>query len=241
MIEFARFVRNICSRQLVRKTIALKYLADWIIPDFRLTWPQLDWWRDPEFNAFLDRFGERRDMNTHRHWMLRELVRLVSSVPGDTAECGVYRGAGSWSICQAGRTHHLFDSFEGISEPGAFDADHWKAGDLRGSEETVRDNLRPFLDRLVFHKGWIPDAFPEVGDRNFAFVHIDVDLYQPTLDSIRFFYPRIEPGGILVCDDYAFATCPGATRAIDEYLSDKPEKMIRLSSGGGFIIKGTPV
>ena len=45
-------------------------------------------------------------------------------------------------------------------------------------------------------------------------------------------------GGIIVCDDYAFTTCPGATQVIDEFLADKPEKMIRMSGGGGFLIKG---
>ncbi len=48
-------------------------------------------------------------------------------------------------------------------------------------------------------------------------------------------------GGVIICDDYGFATCPGATKAIDEYLRDKPEKMVMLSDGGGFLIKGIPI
>jgi O-methyltransferase len=32
-------------------------------------------------------------------------------------------------------------------------------------------------------------------------------------------------------------TCPGATKAVDDFLSDKPEKMIVLPCGGGFLIK----
>ena len=84
-------------------------------------------------------------------------------------------------------------------------------------------------------------GFRELGDiseRRFSFVHVDVDLFQPTLDSIRFFYERTNTGGIILCDDYGFATCPGATRAVDEFLADKPEKMISLSGGSGFLIKG---
>ena len=59
--------------------------------------------------------------------------------------------------------------------------------------------------------------------------------------SIAFFYPRLSKGGILLCDDYGFTSCPGATTAIDKFLSDKPEKMISLDSGGGFFIKGTAI
>jgi len=55
-----------------------------------------------------------------------------------------------------------------------------------------------------------------------------------------FFYPRLSPGGILVCDDYMFTTCPGATQACDEFMADKPEKMISFASGGGYLIKGIP-
>jgi hypothetical protein len=87
-------------------------------------------------------------------------------------------------------------------------------------------------------EGWIPERFPEVADRRFAFVHIDVDLEQPTRDSIEFFYPRMNKGGIILCDDYGFTTCPGATSTIDAYLLDKPEKMLSMCCGGGFLIAG---
>ena len=122
----------------------------------------MGWWHDAEFNAYLDRFDERGGFNTHRRWTLWQLLRLVTAVEGDTAECGVYKGASSWLICTAtngqGRVHHLFDSFEGLSAPEAADGMHWKAGALSAGEDIVRGNLRPFADRLVFHKGSIPTS-----------------------------------------------------------------------------------
>jgi len=177
--------------------------------------------------------------------MVWQLTRLIEGVPGDTAECGVFEGAGSWLICAANRNgkkkrkHHLFDSFEGLSAPEEADGAYWTKGDLTAGEEVVRTKLKPFEDMIVFHKGWIPDRFPDIEDKKFAFVHVDVDLRQPTYDSLEFFYPRLSPGGVLVCDDYFCTTCPGATEAIDSFLADKPEKMIPLDAGGGFFIKGT--
>jgi len=44
---------------------------------------------------------------------------------------------------------------------------------------------------------------------------------------------------VIICDDYGFTSCPGATKAIDQFLKNKKEKMISLSGGGGFLIKGT--
>jgi hypothetical protein len=219
----------------------LNAIARSVIPDYRLTWYQLDWWKNQWFNDVLDRFDERSGFNTHRHWTLWQLLELAGATQGETAECGVYQGLSSYLICArtGDRPHHLFDSFEGLSEPGKHDdAKVWVAGDLSADEDFVREKLEPFLSKLQFHKGWIPDRFSDVEDRFFAFVHIDVDLYQPTLDSMEFFYPRLSKGGVLICDDYACSTCPGATRAIDQFLADKPEKMISLDAGGGFIIKG---
>lgn len=245
MIAIARFLRNLASRNLDRRLSAVKQFADSVIPDYRLTWHQMDWWTDPRFNNYLDRFDERRGFNTHRRWMLWQLLRLVEAVPGDTAECGVFEGSSSWLICSAGegvgRTHHLFDSFEGLSTPGPEDGSYWTTGALAAGERLVATKLARFANRLVFHKGWIPDRFNDVCNTQFAFVHVDVDLGQPTADSIAFFYPRLSAGGILLCDDYGCSTCPGATRSIDEFLADKPEKMIKLDAGGGFFIKGTVI
>lgn len=71
-------------------------------------------------------------------------------------------------------------------------------------------------------------------------MHIDVDLHAPTRDSLAFFYDRMSPGGIIVCDDFGSSLCPGATKAVNDLLADKPEKMLSLCSGGGFFIRRTP-
>src|SRR5437879_4756651 len=103
-------------------------------------------------------------------------------------------------------------------------------------ERRRRDDGR-VVDCVVYHKGWLPEKFQEVKDRRFSFVHIDVDLYQPTLDSLAFFYPRTTSGGIILSDDYAFITCPGQKKAMDSFFSDKPEEIVALPTGQGFVIK----
>ena len=219
-------------------------LGSALLPGYRFQFPQIGWWHDQRFSDYLQRFGELDGMNGDRHWMLFQLSRLARAVPGDTAECGVFQGASSYLICLAnegtGKQHHVFDSFEGLSRPGPRDGDYWTPGTLACSLEDVQRNLSRFAE-VSYHKGWIPERFAEVASRRFSFVHVDVDLEQPTLDSAIFFYERLSPGGILVCDDYGFTSCPGATAALDEFFSDKPEKMVALSSGGGFVIKGAAV
>jgi O-methyltransferase len=240
-----RFLRNIISSDVKRRYYAVKLLGDFVVGDYRQTWSELDWLYDKDFNNYLEIFDERVGFNTHRKIALWELLRLTRFVEGDTAECGVYKAASSYLICAANaenslisRQHHLFDSFEGLSSPSQNDGSHWQQGALAAGEALVAQNLVRFSDQLVFHKGWIPTQFTNVAERQFSFVHVDVDLEQPTRDSIEFFYDRLNAGAIFLCDDYACTTCPGATSVIDEYLETKPEKMIRLPGGGGFFIKG---
>jgi O-methyltransferase len=218
-------------------------LAKRLIPGYRFTWPELGWFQDPRLINALSRFDENEGFNAHRKYALQQLIRLTEGVPGDTAECGVYKGCSSYIILEANkkskfrRMHHVFDSFEGLSAPAEKDGHYWTANDLSISENVVKNNLSDF-NQVKYYKGWIPDRFKEVANHRFSFIHVDVDLYAPTLESIIFFYDRLNAGGIFVCDDYGFLTCPGATAAAQEFLISKPEKMVSLAGGGGFFIKG---
>jgi len=214
-----------------------------VFPEYRFKTPYLDWWNDEWFNRYLKRFDEMNRMNFDRRWNLFQLLKLTYAVEGDTAECGVYKGSSSYLIASCnnqaavtGKVHHAFDSFQGLSSPGEKDGGHWSPGALRSAFEEAQTNLDG-LDVNIY-TGWIPDKFPEVADKTFSFVHIDVDLYEPAKDSLEFFYPRMAEGGIILMDDYGLGTCPGVTTAGQEFFSDKPEKLVSLSAGAGYMIKG---
>jgi hypothetical protein len=213
-------------------------VAGWISRDCTLSEYGRSWPRDRAFiDSLLPFEGRASRRSLDRKWMLKETLKLLRNVPGDTAECGTWRGGSSWLVCQGlGRTHHAFDSFEGLSAPEARDGAHFQKGDLAVPEEEFRSRMKGIKDLRVY-KGWIPARFPEVADRTFCLVHVDVDLYQPTRDAIEFFYPRINPGGILLLDDYGFSICPGVREAADAFFRDKPEPILEIPTGQGFVIK----
>jgi hypothetical protein len=207
------------------------------------------WFQDHEFLRIWSdsKFYDGRPDNIEdRKFLLFQLSKAVNCVEGDTAECGVFKGASSYIILKtnkdSGKMHHVFDSFEGLSSPLPEDkvsinrVFRWQKHDNRIPESEVRENLKEFKN-VKFYKGWIPERFNEVADRKFSFVHIDVDLYQPTYDSLTFFYPRMSAGGIIVCDDYGSEGCPGVKRACDRFLDDKIERIIHIPTGQGIIIK----
>jgi len=211
---------------------------------WRLHSPRFAPWENEEYKKVIDRgnyaFNDKK-------FMIYQLAKGISNMEGDTAECGVFMGHGSWLILNAERkkscAHHIFDSFEGVSEPlkdidnhSSPNAYQWKKHDMAYPLEKVKTKLKEF-PQVKYYKGWIPDRFQEVKDCRFKFVHVDVDLYQPTLDSFEFFYDRMNTGGIILCDDYACPGTPGALKAVDEFMADKPENVITTVPGSGFIIK----
>lgn len=177
-------------------------------------------------------------------FVLQSVMRSLAPVDGDVAECGVRFGKSTTFMREADarqRSYHLFDSFDGLSEPTAQDAlpsgeAAWKRGDIRAAEEIARSNLSSYPGMTIY-KGWIPDRFSEVADRTFALLHVDVDLYEPTKDSLDFFWPRLSPRGVVVCDDYGSLNCPGARQAVDEFLAGKEASLVELPTQQALIVK----
>ena len=199
---------------------------------FRVYAMNATWAQDVEFRAAWSRFPEENNLIHDRRFNLYGISKAVSHIPGDIAECGVRFGRGAYIMLAASPGKHLygFDSFAGLSEPTEEDeGTQWAKHDFASDEARARRNLEGQNATLL--KGWIPERFRDVADKQFSLVHIDVDLYQPTRDSLEFFWPRLSAGGALVCDDYGSLGCPGAKRAVDEFAVSIGRKVATLATG----------
>lgn len=199
------------------------------------------WQQDSDFMRAYRRLSPGNPYSAERKFFLREMARLTREVPGSVAECGCYEGASAYFLASTlpHATLHLFDSFAGLPEPTARDHTQewmWQKGDLTASEATTRANLAEFPN-VVIHRGWIPETFTSVANERFRLAHIDVDLYEPTLASLEFLYPRLNSGGVIVLDDYGFTNCEGAYRAVEEYMRSRPEPIIHCPTGQAIIFK----
>ncbi len=216
-------------------------LAMAIYPKYKFSEYARIYLEDGPFKAYYERFMDAGNWHSmDRKYVLNQLLKLVTRHGGDAVECGTYKGASAYLMCTAlqktGRLVHLFDSFEGLSPPDHRDGSYWTPGALQVPETAVHQTLAEFQNHRIY-RGWIPGRFAEITSRPICFLHIDVDLYQPTRDSLEFFYPQIEPEGVILMDDYGFTTCPGAKRAADEFFSDKREPIVMLPTGQAFVIK----
>ena len=128
-------------------------------------------------------------------------VESTKRVPGDVAEAGVYKGGSAKLICEAkgDKALHLFDTFEGLPEGWAPDSP-WYQRKFDSFLE-AKQNLAKYKN-VHFHKGLIPSTFDSVKQKSFSFVHLDVDRYESTSECLKFFYPRMSLGGIIISHDY---------------------------------------
>ncbi|WP_431475354.1 TylF/MycF/NovP-related O-methyltransferase [Marinobacter sp. KM021] len=221
----------------VVRVLARFFGGHYIGDDYKL------WLQDSEFSDQFRKMSPHNYFSMERKFVLREFARHVSKLDGCVAECGSYVGVSSWFIAREiqGVDFFLFDSFEGLSAPGERDlspdkVSQWQQGDLAVSEDIVKERLASFSNVHVM-KGWIPERFDEVSGKKFKFLHVDVDLYEPTLASLEFFYERMVPGGVIIMDDYGFENCLGAFSAANEFMQDKFESIVHLPTGQGLIVK----
>lgn len=167
-------------------------------------------------------------------------VKRTAGLEGDVAEFGVYRGGGAKLLqaCKGGSPLHLFDTFGGMPDIVA-PIDRHVAGDFA---DTSAEAVRGYLgadDTVRLHCGIFPGSAAELPpDLRFRFVHLDVDLYQSTLDGLRWFHPRLVPGGVLISHDFNSISCPGVRAAFEEYFAESEDGVIPLFDTQCLVVKG---
>jgi len=200
------------------------------------------WLGHPDFQAIYAGAEQHTIVSPDRCYMLISLARQAAHLPGDFAECGVYKGGTALMLARilkdgTNQALYLFDSFKGLPKATREEERWFSEGEFCfESVEAIRELLSEFKS-VHIRPGWIPDTFEDLENTHYAFVHLDVDLYQPTLDCCRYFYPRLVPGGVLLFDEYGFAPARGEKNAVDQFFEDKPEFPIVLPTGQAFVLK----
>jgi O-methyltransferase len=202
-------------------------------------------WTQPPFTTLLQQIRPWTLVSDDRCYLLHQFAKQCAHLPGDFAECGVYKG-GTAMLCAralldmgaSDKPLHLFDTFRGMPEEAGRDSGGHAPGDFGDTSlAAVQSRLAEFAN-VRLHPGFIPSTLSEVADCFFGFVYLDLDLYRSTLEALRFFYPRMVKGAVLVGDDYGFLRYKDAAKkAVDEFFADKPEPVIALKTGQCVVIK----
>ncbi|MGE5417990.1 MAG: TylF/MycF/NovP-related O-methyltransferase [Acidobacteriota bacterium] len=198
-----------------------------------------------------------------------ELFRMTLEVPGDIADLGVFRGSSlmtwanlleSYTIGDRTKTVYGFDNWTGFAGLGPEDGrEDQRVEKFTGGFspekyyeqlcEAIKifdaDRFIPWKPRVKLVVGDIEQTIPKFVEDNpgirFSLIHFDCDLYKPTKVALECLWPRLARGGVALFDEYSIPEWPGETKAVDEFLSDKPHLRVRTlpwtNAPAGYIIK----
>lgn len=215
---------------------------------------------EPEFHDLYRLCSDYTMTSIERMYSLWGAVRHVTArgIDGDYVECGVWRGGSSMLAARTllglgdhRRRFFLYDTFAGMAEPteedGALARHEWARHERTDGNDWCRsplDEVRANMlstglpeERLELVKGKVEDTIPGTVPERVALLRLDTDWYASTRHELVHLFPRLQPGGILIVDDYGH--WEGARQAVDEYIAESgvPLMLVRVDETGRVAIR----
>jgi predicted O-methyltransferase YrrM len=163
---------------------------------------------------------------------LNDNIKMVSNISGNFAQLGIYQGGST--IYMAGiatdRKIVAFDNFNGLpSTNKKIDGHNLTKGDYGNLEvKSIKKMLTEF-DNIQVVSGIFPKSTTTaIKKTKFALALCEGKTYKSTLDFCKFFWPKLNPGGIMLIDDFRNPYTPGVEKAVMEFFKTK-EVLIELS------------
>lgn len=199
----------------------------------------------------LPRYKREDESKDNRITFIESLSKIICG-EGAVAECGVYRGQFAQYINEFFPTRklYLFDSFEGFSQSDINKSDDsiWlnsirdNTGETKLQYFTHGSELVTLLrcrhkDNVIIKKGFVPDTFTGITDK-FVFVNLDMDIYEPQYQALKWFIPRMTEEGLILLHEYFPPSWQpdmlGTYNAVEEIA--KEYSFVRFPIGDGLSI-----
>lgn len=210
-----------------------------------------------------ERYHVLNDWNVAEIMYWQSLLSLLDGVDGTIVECGIGRGRSllivslMLQLMDVERDLIAYDSFEGFPEPSKEDTSSRKpkkgewayspSGKFKYDPDFIYDVLEhggvlEARRKVTLVKGFFSDTLSAYAGGPIALLHVDCDLYQSHLDVLSNLYDHVQPGGLVVFDDFILNNddqdiWPGARQAVTEFLSDKNQRLIGTMVGSPYLIK----
>jgi len=175
---------------------------------------------------------------------------VKTGVPGDVVECGVWKGGSAmlmahtlFKMQNTSRKIYLYDTFAGMSKPTEKDVlisdglptmEEWKKQQKNNYNtwafsplEEVQNNMRKTGypgDNIIYVKGKVEDTIPGTIPSQIAILRLDTDWYESTYHELKYLFPLLSHGGVVIIDDYGHFA--GAREAVDTYFKENSISML---------------
>jgi hypothetical protein len=184
-------------------------------------------------------------VDKYRCYELWQLVKESSKIKGDLIEIGVWKGGTGALISRAAImsniNDHVFlcDTFNGVVKNTNKDHTYMGGEHSNASIDEVDKLLNKLnLQNFTILQGIFPEETSTIlNNKIFRFCHIDVDVYQSAKDIIRWIWPKMCIGAIIVYDDYGFESCDGITCFVNEEREKGDRLVIHNLNGHAVVIK----
>lgn len=154
---------------------------------------------DKKFISLYEKIREFTLVPIERSYALYQSIIYIlkNKIEGDFVECGVWKGGSCMLIAlilkDAGTTERkiwLYDTFQGMSEPGEMDGEEekkqWREGKVSDTEnkmcysplEEVRSNMNSIgypVENIVAIKGKVEDTIPASMPSRISLLRLDTD------------------------------------------------------------------
>ncbi len=201
---------------------------------------------DPGFHTALEA-ARRQDPSPSARWRVHVTQWAgahAARLDGDFVECGVNRGFMSASAMEyigfgkmKNRKFYLFDTFRGFEPTLVSTEDH---GAFRhyypDCHEFVVNSFAKYPN-VVIVKGAVPETLTQVNIDRVAYLHIDMNCTKPEEEAMRFFWPKLVPGGVIVLDDYGCPRHESQAKAARRFADSVGAKILCLPTAQGLIFK----
>lgn len=209
------------------------------------------WRNDDDFILIYNKIKNNTLIDIYRLYSLWMSCKESIKCPkGDVLEVGVWRG-GSGALLGYGMNKfckdetakiYLCDTFEGVVKAG------WEDSCYVGGEhnDTTLDIVEELLSTCEIKnyeivKGIFPDdSYEKFDGKLFRLVHIDVDVYKSAKEIFNYVWEKMVLGGMIIFDDYGFASTVGVTRLCEELAEEKKDaRCIFNLNGEAVLVKYT--
>jgi len=172
------------------------------------------------------------------HW---ELYKKASKLPGEIVECGVFKGVSLIRLATFRRIESLafgkkiigFDTFGEFPETNYENDKENRQSYIEnaGKNSLSKKRLSKALENKGIGKnvklveGDIRKTVPKYLDKHpetrVSLLHVDVDIYEPSVTIMEHLFKRVVTNGIVIFDDYG--DFDGESKAVEDHIGNKYE------------------
>jgi hypothetical protein len=182
-----------------------------------------------------------------------QLFEKVKNIPGDIVECGVFKGSGLLTFLKLKRYlcpnsykkvigFDMFDSSELINNLHDIDK-HTMSSLFKDRNFSHDKSYKDVLEKKILDCGFQEHEFLLIkGDisvtaQQFAesnpglkisLLYLDLDLEEPTYDTLCALWDKVSNNGLIVFDEYAYSKW-SESKGVDKFFKDKKIDIISLN------------